>query len=75
VDTLRHSAVMGWDVCVMVFLLNSWDQDKREKRVGGGGRKPRSGSIPAPLKTFHVDFHHPLEHLSRFGIFGKSNVL
>ncbi len=74
----RHSAVMGWDLCVMV---SCWiheikiKRDKREKRMGGGGRTPGSGSSPALLETFQVDFYHPLEHLNHFGIFGKSNVL
>ncbi len=73
-DTLRHSAVMGWDVCVMVFGCIHGIKIKG-KTGGGGGRASGSGSSPALLKTFQVDFHHPLEHLSRFGIFGKSNVL
>jgi hypothetical protein len=41
---MGHSAVMGWDVCVMVSV-DSWDNDKGEKRVGGGGE--HQGPVPA----------------------------
>jgi hypothetical protein len=41
----------------------------------GGGRTPGSCSSLAPLKVFQVDFHHLVEHLSRFGIFGESDIL
>jgi hypothetical protein len=49
VDTLRHSAVMGWDVCVMVFV-DSWDKDKGEKTGGGGGENTRVRFQPGTAK-------------------------
>jgi hypothetical protein len=58
-------------------LLNLRDnnEERRKKPKQGGGRTPGPGSSLAPLQVFQIDFHHPLEHLSRFGIFGKSDVL
>jgi hypothetical protein len=56
------------------FLLISRDKNEEGKKSGGGGILG-SGSSLALLQTFQVDFHHPLEHLIRFGIFGKSDVL
>jgi hypothetical protein len=45
----------------------------KEKRWGGGNTRVlfQFGTTTG----FPVDFHHPLEHLCRFGIFGKSDVL
>ncbi len=74
-DASRYSVVMGWDLCVMVSCRLEGLSIEKGKKNGGGENTRIPGPSPALLQTFQVDFHHTLEHLCRFGIFGKSDVL
>jgi hypothetical protein len=75
VDASRYSVVMGWDLCVMVSCKLRGLQCREKKKNGGGGENTGIRSKSGKLQIFQVDFHHTLEHLCRFGIFGKSDVL
>jgi|LakMenEpi03Aug12_release.lakeMendotaPanAssembly.Ray.scaffolds.fasta_scaffold5090295_1 hypothetical protein len=85
---MHQGIELSWDRVYMSWFLDVFkvqkrigEQKKSEniknkiKKWGREGRTLGAGPNPAPLQTFQVNFHHPLKHLIRFGIFGKSDVL
>ncbi len=74
---VHQGKVLSWvGICVSWFhgIVGERKLNKR-KITGGGGRQLGTCSHSASLNVFQVNFHHSLEHLSCFDIFGKSNIL
>jgi hypothetical protein len=74
---VHQGIVLAWVGIYVSWFHGVLRYRKIGKKIvgGGGGGTLGSCSSLASLQVFQVDFHHPLEHLSRFGIFGKSDVL